>query len=173
MQRIVENFLEMTRVESPTLAAHRDWCDLSDAIHAATEPIRDALTNHPLSLDGVSDMPLLRLDSRLLAQSLSNVLHNAALYTPEGSPIELRARLINHDLVLIVRDHGKGLQPGDEERVFAKFYRAPGSPTGGTGLGLAIARGLLRAQGGDITARNHPDGGAAFELRVPVETHPV
>ena len=173
MQRIVENFLEMTRVESPTLTALRDWSDLNDIIHSATEPIREPLVNHPLSLDGVHDMPLLKLDSRLLTQSLSNVLHNATLYTPEGSPIELRAKLINQSLVLTVRDHGKGLQPGDEERIFAKFYRAPGSPPGGTGLGLAIARGLLRAQGGDITARNHADGGAVFELRVPVETHPV
>jgi two-component system sensor histidine kinase KdpD len=63
-----------------------------------------------------------------------------------------------------VRDHGPGLPPGEETRVFGKFYRAPGAPTGGTGLGLSIARGFVQALGGDISGSNHPEGGAVFEI---------
>ena len=70
-----------------------------------------------------------------------------------------------------MRDHGPGLAPWALDRVFEKFYRAPGSPAGGTGLGLAIARGLMRAMHGDIEASNHAEGGAEFRLWLPVRIH--
>ena len=172
LQRIVESFLEMTRMESGVLTAQKDWCDLDDVLQSAQESLPEELKLHPLRTDA-ADMPLLKLDGRLLAQALTNVLHNATIYAPPGTPIELCARVEEGSLILRVRDHGPGLPDGGEERVFDKFYRAPASPSGGTGLGLAIARGFLRAQGGDLTARSHPDGGAEFTFTIPAETHPV
>jgi signal transduction histidine kinase len=68
-----------------------------------------------------------------------------------------------------VRDHGPGLTPEMESYIFDKFYRAPDAPAGGTGLGLAITRGLMRAMKGDIEAQTHPEGGAEFCLRLPVQ----
>jgi two-component system sensor histidine kinase KdpD len=100
---------------------------------------------------------------------VANVLHNAAVYTPATAAIEISAAMKAGKLVLAVRDQGPGLPEGDALRVFEKFYRAPGAPAGGTGLGLAIARGFVRAEGGDITATNHPTGGAEFVISVPVE----
>jgi two-component system, OmpR family, sensor histidine kinase KdpD len=173
LQRIVENFLEMTRMESEVLTAQKDWCDVGDLLDASIDPIGDALLNHPLRIEGADDLPLLKLDSRLLAQALSNVLHNAALYSPKGTAIELTARLNQHQLELIVRDHGPGLPVESLAHVFDKFYRAPGTPAGGTGLGLAIAQGFIQAQGGKISVRNHPEGGAEFTLSIPTETHSV
>ena len=105
----------------------------------------------------------------LLSQALANILHNAAVYTPAGAGIEISATITEKRLRIIVRDHGPGLPPGEERRVFEKFYRSPGSPAGGTGLGLAIARGFVRAQGGDISALNHPQGGAEFVIELNVE----
>lgn len=170
LQRIVENFLEITRVESEAVRPRPDWCELGDVIHAATTPLRQELASHPLALTGTEELPLLRLDGKLLAQVLGNILHNATLYAPAGSPIEIRSGITNDQLELRIRDHGRGFPEGAEARVFEKFYRAPGSPAGGTGLGLAIARGLMRAMKGDIEARNHPEGGAEFVLHLPVKT---
>jgi two-component system sensor histidine kinase KdpD len=116
------------------------------------------------------EMPLVKTDAALLSQALSNILHNAAVYSPAGSPIEMTASYAASKLRLIVRDHGRGLPPGEEARVFGKFHRAPGSPAGGTGLGLSIARGFVRALGGDITAWNHAEGGAVFEIVLPSES---
>ena len=121
-------------------------------------------------------MPLLRLDSRLLAQALGNVLHNSTVHAPPGSPIEVHAalkqvQLGQGEVELTVHDHGPGLTPEAARQVFDKFYRAPDAPAGGTGLGLAIARGLVRALQGDITAGNHPEGGALFTVRLPVQIH--
>lgn len=170
LQRIVENFLEMTRVESEALEPRPDWCEIGDVLHAATTPLRRELATHPLRVTGTQDMPLLRLDSRLFAQALGNVLHNAASYAPAGTDIRIHAALIDGMVELRVRDHGEGFPPGVVDHLFDKFYRAPDSPAGGTGLGLAIARGLMRAMRGDIEARNHPHGGAEFTLRLPVKT---
>ena len=170
LQRIVENFLEITRVESETIQPRADWCEIGDVLHAATAPLQRDLSAHPLRVTGAQDMPLLKLDSRLLSQVLCNVLQNASLYTPAGTEIEIGLALASDNLELRVRDHGPGLPNGAEERVFEKFFRVPRSPAGGTGLGLAIARGLMRAMKGDIQARNHPGGGAEFSLRLPVKT---
>lgn len=170
LQRIVESFLEMTRVESEALEPQPDWCEIGDVLHAATKPIQEELAAHPLIITGTTDLPLLRLDSRLLAQVLGNLLHNATRYAPAGTNIEIAALLAGSTLELRVRDHGPGLPLGAEDQLFEKFYRAPESPAGGTGLGLAIARGLMRAMKGDIEARTHPTGGAEFVLHLPVKT---
>lgn len=170
LQRIVENFLEMTRVESDALKPKPDWCEIGDVLHEAMKAVDGSSSTHPLRISGTEELPLLMLDSRLLAQALGNVLHNATLYSPAGRDIEIHAAVANDTLELRVRDHGPGLTPGLEDRVFDKFYRAPNSPAGGTGLGLAISRGLMRAMKGDIEAHNHSEGGAEFVLRLPVKT---
>lgn len=166
LQRVVDSLLHMTRLESEILKPHLDWCDLHDVIAAARQAAGDALSAHSMTVRLPDDLPLVKLDHSLFAQALANILHNAAVYTPAGTGIELTANLHNAKLRLTIRDHGPGLPLGEERRVFEKFYRAKGSPAGGTGLGLAIARGFVQAMGGDITARNHPEGGAEFVIEV-------
>jgi two-component system sensor histidine kinase KdpD len=194
LQRIVESFLEMTRVESDVLKPRPDWCEFGDVLYAAITPLKKELSQHPLRLTGVDELPLVMLDSRLLAQVMGNVLHNATLYAPAGTEIEISAQISGSasgnkekqrilanaptagDLDMLeirVRDHGPGLGLGNEEQLFDKFYRAPDSPAGGTGLGLAISRGLMRAMKGDIEAHNHSEGGAEFTLCLPVKTRHV
>jgi len=190
LQRIVENFLEITRVESDAVKPSPDWCEIGDVLHAATTPLQRELSSHPLRITGTENLPLLKLDSRLLSQALANVLHNATQHAPAGSEIEITVQIVGsfartsqearilanaptadgRALELRVRDHGPGLPPEMEERVFEKFARAPGAPAGGTGLGLAISRGLMRAMKGDIQVRNHPEGGAEFVFSLPVKT---
>jgi K+-sensing histidine kinase KdpD len=171
LQRIVGNFLEMTRVESEEVRPRPDWCEVGDVIHAASAPLERELSGHLLRVSGTAELPVLLLDSRLLAQTLGLVLHNATVYAPAGTEIEIDAGLADGMLELRVRDHGPGLAPWAIDRLFEKFYRAPGSPPGGTGLGLAIAHGLMQAMKGAIEAGNHPGGGAEFVLRLPVRAH--
>jgi len=171
LQRVVDHLLQMTRIESTVMQPSLDWCDLRDVVQGARSAVGSSLAGHPVSVAVPGDMPLVRLDQALMVQALANILHNAAAYTPAGTPIDLRASLTGDRLHLVIRDHGPGFPGESALRVFEKFYRAPGTPAGGTGLGLAIARGFVRAQGGDITARNHPDGGAEIEIGLKVATH--
>jgi K+-sensing histidine kinase KdpD len=173
LQRIVENFLEITRVESEAVRPRLEWCEINDVLHAATAPLQHELANHPITISGQENAPLLRLDSGLLAQALGNVLHNATIYAPDHTPIEITITIGAETLEIRVRDHGPGIPEHLERLIFDKFYRSPNSPAGGTGLGLAIARGFLRALKGDITVENHPAGGAQFVLRLPVTIRPL
>lgn len=171
LQRVVDGLLEMNRLESGALQPSLHWCDLHEIIATARDAVGTALESHPVSLHLPDDLPLVRLDPVLFAQCLANLLHNAAAHTPPGTPIEISARLDGSTLHLTVRDHGPGLPPGSEGRVFEKFFRAENAPTGGTGLGLAIVRGFVRAMDGEVVARNAPGGGAEFAISVPrVET---
>ena len=166
LQRVVDSLLQMTQLESDVLKPKLDWCDVRDVISAAQHAVGAPLDTHPVKLRLADDFPLLKLDHTLLTQAVANILHNAAIYTPTGTAIDISATLRDQQLRLTIRDHGPGLPAGAERRVFEKFYRVEGSPAGGTGLGLAIARGFVQAQGGEITARNHPEGGAEFVIEI-------
>ncbi len=169
LQRLVDGLLQMTRLESQVVEPQMEWCDVNELVESAVRAAGDALKSHALEIDVSSDMPLVRTDQALLTQALANVLHNAAVYTPAQASVELTVRHAEQKLSLTVRDHGPGLPPGEESRVFGKFYRAPGAPAGGTGLGLSIARGFVEALGGDIAGWNHPQGGAVFEILLKSE----
>lgn len=169
LQRLVDGLLQMTRLESQIVEPQMEWCDVHEIVEAAVKAAGDALKNHPLILHVAADIPLVKTDQALLHQALANILHNAAVYSPDQSPVELTARHAEQKLRLTVRDHGPGLPPGEESRVFGKFYRASGAPAGGTGLGLSIARGFVQALGGDIAGWNDPRGGAVFEILLKVE----
>ena len=169
LQRLVDGLLQMTRLESQVVEPQHEWCDVNELVEGAVKAAGDGMKSHPLKLDVSADIPLVKTDQTLLLQALANILHNACVYTPPDSAIELTARHAEQKLRLTVRDHGPGLPAGEESRVFGKFYRAEGAPAGGTGLGLSIARGFIQALGGDIRGWNHPDGGAVFEILLKAE----
>ncbi|MES2922897.1 MAG: sensor histidine kinase KdpD [Verrucomicrobiota bacterium] len=169
LQRLVDGLLQMTRLESEVVQPKLEWYDVNELIDGAVNAVDDAMGVHPLEIDIAPDIPLMKTDHTLLTQSLVNLLHNAAVYSPPNAAIELTVRNAEQKLRLTVRDHGPGLPPGEESRVFGKFYRAKGAPAGGTGLGLSIARGFIQALGGDIAGWNDPQGGAVFEILLKAE----
>jgi two-component system, OmpR family, sensor histidine kinase KdpD len=173
LNRIVENLLGMTRLESGRLAPKLDWCDVSDLVSVAVNRMKPDFAQHELIVDVAPDLPLAQIDYVMMEQALLNLLHNAAVHTPPGTRVRIIARMDGQDLLLSVADRGPGLPPADLERVFDKFYRAPGARPGGTGLGLSITKGLVEAQGGRVTAENRANGGARFIIRLPIGAPPA
>jgi two-component system sensor histidine kinase KdpD len=115
------------------------------------------------------DLPMISVDVRLIEQALVTLLSNAAAHSPEGESIEVAVASDDNMIVLSVADHGPGLAPGEENKVFEKFYRGPGTAPGGLGLGLSIARQLIEAHGGEIVAQNREDtSGSRFSIRIPI-----
>jgi two-component system, OmpR family, sensor histidine kinase KdpD len=171
LNRLVENLLDMTRLESGTIAAKRDWCDVRDIINAAAKNLEPQLRHHRLVLDIGSDGTLVKLDFGLMEQVMTNLLHNASIYTPEGTTITIESHCADRALTLIVYDNGPGFPPDALKNIFKKFFRIQGSKAGGTGLGLSIVQGFVEAHQGTITASNRPSGGAQFTLRIPTEIH--
>lgn len=172
LNRLVENLLDMSRLDSGRLKLRLDWCDVSEVIGVAVKQVSGCLDDHPLTLQLAPDLPLIQMDFVLMEQVLVNLLDNACNYTPAGTHIEITAALENRELRIRVADNGTGIPSSDLERIFDKFYRLPGTATGGTGLGLSICRGLVEAHGGSLTADNASTGGAVFTIRLPAVTPP-
>lgn len=172
LNRLVENLLDMTRLESGRISAAREWCDVEDLLNSAARKLESGLDGHTITIDVPADMPPVKLDYTLIEQAINNLLHNAIQYTPRGTTITLRARRDGTACVLTVADNGQGFPPDALPHVFDKFYRVPGTKTGGTGLGLSIAKGFIEAHQGTIDVRNREDGGAEFTIRLPIGEEP-
>jgi DNA-binding response OmpR family regulator/signal transduction histidine kinase len=172
LNRLVGNLLDVTRLASGHVRAALDWCDVGDLIQATVRLLGRELAGRPVTIDAAAKLPLARLDFTLMQQALSNLLLNAVVHTPPGTPVCLQVRREPGCLALSVADNGPGLPPELLPRIFDKFPRAPGAPAGGSGLGLAIVKGFVEAQSGRITVENRPGGGAVFTIRVP-QTEPA
>lgn len=167
LNRLVENLLDMSRLESGRLQLKREWCDLGDLIGVAVKRLANRLGDHPLTIACDPGLPLIQLDFVLMEQVLVNLLDNACNYTPAGTPVIIEAGQDEQGVYLQLSDRGPGLPESDLERVFDKFYRVPGTLSGGTGLGLSVCKGLVEAHGGTLAASNVPGGGACFLIRLP------
>lgn len=172
LNRLVENLLDMSRLESGRLRLKRDWCDISDIIGVAVKRLEQCFEVRPLTIRLAPQIALIQVDFGLIEQVLINLLDNACHYTPEGTAVLIEARYQDDWLEIVIADRGAGIPEADLERIFDKFYRVPGTAAGGTGLGLSISRGLIEAHGGTLIAENRPDGGARFILRLPVNGTP-
>jgi two-component system sensor histidine kinase KdpD len=168
----VGNLLDMTRLESGGVQLEKEWQPLEEVLGTTLGRLGKQMDNHPVTVHLPPDLPLVPFDSMLIEQVLVNLMENAIKYTPPGSPIEISASRGAHEMVVEVVDHGPGLPPGSEERVFDKFYRAQPANVRGVGLGLTICRGIVQAHGGRIWAENRLDGGAAFRFTLPLDSEP-
>jgi K+-sensing histidine kinase KdpD len=168
LNRLFQNIIEMARIETGAATAAPEWVDAADVVDAAVRQAMRAIANHPLDVR-LDVAGAIRIDPGLTSTALAHVLENAGAYTPAGAPITVSAAASGGEVRFVVRDTGPGIAPGDVASVFDQFYRGERGPRAGfgTGMGLAITRGLMTAQGGRVTAANHPDGGAVFTLSVP------
>jgi two-component system sensor histidine kinase KdpD len=172
LNRLVGNLLDVTRLGSGHVRPKLDWCDVGDLLHVTLRSVERELAGREVCIEIADKMPLARLDFTLMQQALSNLLLNAAVHTPPGTPVLIQAAQPPGALELSVADRGPGLPADLGERVFDKFVRAPNAPAGGSGLGLAIVKGFVEAHGGRISAANRPGGGAIFVLRIPQTEKP-
>ena len=165
LHRVVDELLEVTRLESGLVQPQREWCDVPELLHEARA--RADLAESTLRFELPEKLPPIRVDAGLIGQALTTLFHNAATHGTAHEPAVVSARADGEHVVIMIADHGSGLPSGDEERIFARFYRAADARPGGLGLGLAIARRLVEAHGGTLTAENRPAGGARFTMRLP------
>jgi two-component system sensor histidine kinase KdpD len=169
LNRLIENLLNMSRLDSGRLTPRIDWCDLHDLINKVTQTLSLELKLFGLHCVLPDDMPLVRLDFGLMEQVLHNLLLNATQHAPEGSNIRVKFFYDNGFLVIQVMDRGPGFLTTNLPMVFNKFYRGELAVAGGTGLGLSIVKGIVEAHKGTIIAENRDNGGARFILKIPTE----
>jgi len=168
MTSLVNNLLDMARLESGQVHLNRQWQPLEEVIGSAIKAMSGAPDPRRVHVALPADLPLLHLDAVLIERVLCNLLENAAKFTPPGSPIEIAAATDGESIRLTIDDHGPGLPKGREEAIFQKFERGRReSTTPGVGLGLAICRAIVEAHGGTIRGETRPQGGARFSIELP------
>jgi len=166
LERIVTNLLDVTLLESGRLQLKKDFYFMSELVGNALQHTKELLKEHPVECAFDEQMPALWVDGVLIEQVLVNLLENAAKYSPPDSPILIDAWVEEDSIRVIVADRGPGVNSGEEQKLFDKFYR--GTRAGqGSGLGLTICRGIVEAHGGKITARKREGGGTVFSFLLP------
>ena len=176
LTRLVGDLLDMARIEAGELRPSMQLGAVAEICGNVLERCEKELRHHRVSVDCSEDLPLVRMDSPLIAEGLTHLVENAARYSPAGSEIHVSARLEGDELLIRVKDHGPGLEADEFDRVFEKFYRSTrmnGDCTSGTGMGLAIARGIIEAHGGRIWVDSKIGHGAVFTFGLPVAENAI
>jgi len=170
LNRLVSNLLDMTRLEAGAMHVSRELTDVQDLIGSALGQIENRLADRKVHVEVSPELPLVPMDFVLIVHALVNLLDNALKYSPDGSPLDIQAKIDTGEVQISVLDRGIGIPSGDLSRVFDKFYRVhrPEHVTG-TGLGLAISKGIIEAHRGRIWAANRPGGGTIVTLAMPLE----
>jgi len=166
---LVQNLLDMTRLEGGAIRMKTELCDVNDIAAGALRQLSEDQGKR-ISVTTAPNLPLVPLDDVLIVQVLVNMLDNALKYSPADAPVEVQARLAAGQLEIRVLDRGRGIPEQELERVFEKFHRVtvPGAPNG-AGLGLSICKGFVEAHGGRILAERRPQGGTELVFFLPLE----
>jgi len=166
LSRLVENLLDMSRLEAGKAEPHREQTDVGEVLDAA----REASTQpERVRFATAEDLPTVHADAAQLERAFANLLENAIRHG-NGRPVLVRSRLVGERIVVRVVDQGPGIPESDWQRIFEPFQLGSANGVGGgSGLGLAIAKGFVEANGGEIGVESLPDQGTSFVVSLPCD----
>ena len=167
LNKLVENLLDMARLESGRLAPNYGLYELNDLFNISIQKLDNEIGNRKIIKEIPDNIPLIYIDIGLMEQVIRNILLNSIKYTPADSEIHLSADWDKEFIYIFIKDSGEGISEEHINFVFDKFFRADKTQTGGSGLGLSIAKGFVEAHNGIIVAKNIKGGGVMFEIKIP------
>ncbi|MBN1191943.1 MAG: PAS domain-containing protein [Dehalococcoidales bacterium] len=168
---LIRNLLDMSRIDSGKLNLEIREYSFQNIIDSADSRLKALTRNHKLRIDISAGLPPVKLDKMRIAQVITNLVENAAKFSPEGSPIEIKAQSINGTLQVSVSDQGIGISEEELRNLFNRFYQAENVVSGktrGTGLGLSICKGIVEAHGGTIQVESALNRGSVFSFFLPL-----
>lgn len=170
--RLINDILDIERMESGRVAMEKSTCDARALVIQAAEIMRNMAEGAAVSLLVHSESTMILADPDRIVQTLTNLLSNAIKFSPRGSTISIGARLQGNQALLSVKDQGRGIPAEKLETIFDRFQQVDTSDSrekGGTGLGLAICRSIIQQHDGRIWAESTPGEGSAFFIEIPAE----
>ena len=173
LNHVIENLLDMSRLQSGSLHLNLEWFDVEDLIGETIKQSHSLLRDRKVKVSAGQQPVLLRGDYGLLLHALSNLLRNAALYSPAGTGIDITVGTTNDQMSIAVADRGPGIPPEELKNIFEKFRRLPQSPAGGIGLGLSLSKSIVELHKGHIRAASRNGGGAEFTIELPITERPT
>jgi signal transduction histidine kinase len=170
LSRLVDQLLDLSRLEAGAFPLDRDWVDLAAVMEDVIAKFDLFYSHYPVERRLAANLPLQYVDAASISQVVWNLLENTAKYAPPDMPIRVEACWTGQEVLIRVADRGKSIPASEREKIFQHFYRLkqhqqPHTP--GSGLGLAICRGIVEAHGGRIWAEAGGDGGNVFCIALP------
>jgi two-component system, OmpR family, sensor histidine kinase KdpD len=165
LSRLVENLLDVSRLESGKAEPHRGRVEVAEMLEAAKRSVGPGQEKVRLAID--EELPPLSADGAQLERAFANLLENGVRHG-DGNPVLVRSRQIGPQVVVRVVDQGPGIPEPDRQHIFEPFYSTGSADSGGVGLGLAIAKGFIEANGGEIGVESVPGQGSTFVVAFPV-----
>jgi signal transduction histidine kinase len=172
LDRIIEDFLEVSRIEAARLKFSFRPTQPEEIIHETVNLMQGFAHDKNITITtNTTNLPIVELDPDRLSQILRNLLHNAVKFSPTNSTIEVTAEVVKGFILFSVQDSGSGLSSEDQIRVFEPFYQVEKTSNrkyGGTGLGLTICRGIVESQKGKIWVESRLGIGSTFHFTIPL-----
>jgi two-component system sensor histidine kinase KdpD len=169
LNRIVGNLLDITRLESGALRLNLQSGDLEGVLGAVLIHMKQRLSDFDLRVAIAPELPPLLFDPGLIEQVFANILDNAIKFSNREKVIEISIFIEEEDVLISIRDTGKGAANGELEKIFDKFYRGSSAAgISGSGLGLSICKGIIQAHGGHIWAEANMPQGMVVNFSLPV-----
>lgn len=167
LSRLIDDLLDLSRLEADAADPHPDWCSVEEVVRAAIEDLHLPEDAFKVAVD--ADLPPVRADAAQLERAFANLLENAHRHSG-GHPVSVRARDVGGRILVRVVDRGPGIPQAQRERIFEPFYRSGTAATGhrGSGLGLAIVRGFVEANGGKVWVESLPGQATSFVVELPL-----
>ena len=171
LNRLVGQLLDFARLDAADVRMNRQLIEVSVEVADVLDNLAPALAEHPVQMDIPAGVVVVA-DPNAFADVLTNLLTNAAKFSPDGAPIRVRAEGDGADVVVSVTDHGAGIPLDEQARVFDRFYQSPSNLPSqrGTGIGLTIAKRFTEIQGGRISVESEPGLGSTFFVSLPAAT---
>jgi two-component system, OmpR family, sensor histidine kinase KdpD len=169
LAKLVDDLLDLSKVQAGAIVPQADWCDLHDVVASAVAHLH---SEHPIEFALPSDLPLIRADAAQLERVFSNLIENAIKFSPPATAVRITAGIGAGRVTVRVIDRGRGIPAQNRARVFEPFFRGRGASGSGSGLGLAICRGFVEANGGQIVLQSGADRGTSFAVSFPVVRQP-
>jgi two-component system sensor histidine kinase KdpD len=168
---LVDDLLDLSRIEAHAVNPRTDWCDLGDVVARASAQA-ESRRKHPIELDLPAELPLVRADAAQLERVFSNLLQNAIEFSPDNAPVRISGGPGGGKVTVRVMDRGRGIPRAKRAEIFEPFVR--GHEGGqGSGLGLAICRGLVEANGGEIRLESATGQETTFAVSFPLVAQPA
>jgi two-component system sensor histidine kinase KdpD len=171
LARLVDDLLDLSRIQAGAVQPRTDWCDLHEAVVNAIGQARAVEGEHPIAYELPPDLPLVKADPAQLERVFANLIQNAIRYSPPDVPVRVTGGIGAGYVTVRVIDRGRGIPPSQRANIFEPFFR--GRESGGSGLGLAISRGFVEANGGRIQMQTGTTEGTSFAVSFPLVPQPV
>lgn len=172
LTHIINNLLDITRLESEAIKLNKQFYFIEELIGSALLILKDSLADRQIKINIDQNQEMIMVDGILIEQLLINLLENAVKYTSKNGIIEIIVTKEKNELLVSITDNGQGIKIGEEENIFDKFYTTSNNKnrieSRGAGLGLAICKNIILLHQGKIWAENKFPNGAKFNFTLPI-----